>query len=1340
MATHGSLAPFDSSTEDWTSYTQRMNYYFVANDVADGAKKRSILLSACGATTYKIIRNLVEEDKLDTTSYDDIVKLVKAHFDPTPSAIMQRYKFNTRTREEGESVAAYVAALRDIAQHCEYKENLQDMLRDRLVCGVRHKGITNRLLAEKKLDYDKALELAKAIESAETNTKQLQSTPPTATGTPQTQPATQSTASAPQVNRTMHPKKGRGQRKQNPKQSSTQMPCYRCGGDGHSPAQCRFKDAVCHACKKRGHIVRACRSKLKMPKKTHHLQEEHTDSEEDDGAYTLFTVRSLASQPLVGKVTINGVAVQMELDTGAAYSVITQTTYQRIAQQKSINSLEPSDLRLRSYSGDNIQVYGQVPVVARYGQQERELYVQVVAGNGPDLMGRDWLSELKVTLKVGEVNTVEGGNSLQTVLERHSAVFEKGLGCLKGMTAKLNVDNNATPKFYKARTVPLALKEKVEAELDNLESMGIISPIQFSRWAAPVVPVIKQNGGVRLCGDYKLTVNQASPVDSYPLPRVDELLASLSGGKLFSKLDLSQAYLQLPLDEQSQEYVTVNTHKGLYRYNRLPFGVSSAPSIFQRTMDNLMRGIKGVSTYIDDILISGSTIDEHLQTLDVVLQKLETAGLKLNKSKCFFLHSQVEYLGHIIDKVGLHPTAEKVLAIREAPRPHNVSELRSFFGIINYYNRFLPNLSTKLAPLYRLLQKSVPWTWGNSENQAFEAAKRALQDNSLLVHFDEKKPLVLACDASQYGLGAVLSHVMEDGQERPIAYASRTLSPAEKNYAQIEKEGLAIIFGVKKFHYYLYGRPFVIESDHQPLSYLFNEKKGISQTASSRIQRWALTLSAYQYTIRHKAGISLSNADALSRLPRPVTTHSDRVPGDLLHLFNHLSATTVSARAIKEWTNKDPTLSKVRRYVMTGWPSTASDEFKPYQSRAKELSVQDGCVLWGSRVVIPPQGRLAVLEELHETHPGATKMKALARSYVWWPKMDCEIETVVKQCPVCQESRASPPLAPLHPWQWPSQLWSRVHLDFAGPYMGHMFLVIVDAHSKWLDAHIMSAITSLKTIEVLRSVFAIYGLPQTIVTDNGPSFTSEEFAQFMARNGIKHVKSAPYHPSSNGQAERAVQTLKLGIKRTKGGSIQERLSKFLFDYRITPHTTTGIAPCELLMKRKLRSRFDLLYPEIGERVEKRQLKQSESHDRKKELRKFTKDEEVYVENFTKKNPRWIPGIITEVTGPLSYEIQLQDGTKVKRHIDHVRKREVQSSPEPVTGTEVSDTLLGPTLAPEVNTPAVGGNSPPPEADPSAVNLPRRPPVVPPSVNQPNPTLRRSTRSRPPPARYGQNEI
>ena len=287
-----------------------------------------------------------------------------------------------------------------------------------------------------------------------------------------------------------------------------------------------------------------------------------------------------------------------------------------------------------------------------------------------------------------------------------------------------------------------------------------------------------------------------------------------------------------------------------------------------------------------------------------------------------------------------------------------------------------------------------------------------------------------------------------------------------------------------------------------------------------------------------------------------------------------------------------------------------------------------------------PQGQAVVLEELHETHPGCTKMKALARSYIWWPKMDRDIEDLVKKCRVCQESRASPPSAPLHPWQWPAQPWARVHLDFAGPYLGHTYLVIVDASSKWLDAHIMSSMSSEKTIETLRSVFATHGLPQMIVTDNGPSFTSNEFREFTQKNGIKHVTSAPYHPSSNGQAERAVQTVKQGLKRTPGKTVQERLSKFLFKYRLTPNSMTGVAPCELLMKQKLRSSLDLVFPTVQGRVEDKQAKQKALHD-------GALNDRVYVENFTTKKQRWIAGTIVKVTGPLSYEVELVNGLRVR---------------------------------------------------------------------------------------------
>ena len=788
------------------------------------------------------------------------------------------------------------------------------------------------------------------------------------------------------------------------------------------------------------------------------------------------------------------------------------------------------------------------------------------------------------------------------------------------------------------------------------------------------------------------------------MPKVEELVTALAGGKIFTKLDMSQAYLQLPLDEVSKEVLVINTLKGLFKYNRLPFGISSAAAIFQRHMETLLQGIPGVKVYIDDILITGRTNKEHLQNLETVLQRLQEAGLHLNREKCYFMMPSIEYLGYVIDAQGRHPTTEKVKAIRDAPAPENVTQLRSFLGLLNYYGKFLPNLSSSLRPLHDLLCKNQKWTWTAKHEEAFQAAKDSLQANSLLVHFDPDKPLILAADASDYGIGAVLSHVMEDGQERPIAYTSRTLNAAEKRYSQLDKEALAIISGIKKFHNYIYGRHFVIQSDHKPLSYLFNEQKGIPQMASARIQRWALMLSAYRYSIQYKSGKTLSNADGLSRLPRPATPSNYSVPADLEHLVNHLSTTCISADNIKDWTGRDPTLSQVRKFLESGWPGKVQDkELAPYFNKRDELSLLDGCILWGTRVVVPPPGRTRVLEELHETHPGVNRMKSLARSYIWWPHMDADIEELVRSCQVCQESRPSPATAPLHPWTWPEKPWSRLHLDFAGPYCGHMYLVLMDAHSKWLDVIIMKNITTTTTIEQLRIIFATHGLPQKVVTDNGPTFTSHLFRDFMVSNGILHITSAPYHPSTNGLAERAVQSFKTALKRITGSTVQERLSKFLLKYRLTPHTTAGVPPAELLMGRRPRSRLDLLYPDLSQKVHKQQFKQKLAHDNTKPLRSFQVGDLVYAENFSSTTPKWLPGKVLETTGPLSYKVELEDGSVVRRHVDNIRERSPSHSLEAQTGpqldTEVAPDAVDPLILPDLPaTPAV--QLVPPTVDPT----------------------------------------
>ena len=636
-------------------------------------------------------------------------------------------------------------------------------------------------------------------------------------------------------------------------------------------------------------------------------------------------------------------------------------------------------------------------------------------------------------------------------MENHADLFIDELGLAKHVEAKIHIDPDATPRFHRPRPVPYALRPKVEEELKRLEKEGVIEPVQFVDWAAPIVPIVKQDGTVRICGDYKVTINRASKLDTYPLPRVEDLFAALGNGKSFTKLDLAHAYQQIKLDEASRDLTVINTHKGLYRYNRLPFGVSSAPAIFQRIMEGILQGIPNVAVYIDDILVTGKTDEEHLDTLDRVLTRLQEKGLRLKKRKCEFMRPSVEYLGHIISAEGLRPTQEKVRAINDAPAPQNVTQLRSFVGLVNFYSKFLPNLATRLAPLYHLLQKEAKWCWEAAQKKSFKEAKAQLSSSALLAHYDPSQELLLTCDASPYGVGAVLSHRLADGNDKPVAFASRSLAAAEKKYAQIEKEGLAIVFGVKRFHQYLAGRKFTINSDHKPLQTLFSETRPVPVLASARIQRWAQLLGAYDYVIAYKPGDQLANADSLSRLPLPEAPMDVPVPGETILLMSNLQDTPVTAKQVKSWTDRDPQLARVRLLVQKGWSDTDGEDLPDFRRRKAELSVQDGCILWGSRVVIPTAGRIKIMEELHESHPGIVRMKSLARSYVWWPGMDKDLETKVAICSDCQRIRKSPPPAMLHPWEWPTRPWARLHVDYAGPFMGKMFLVVVDAHSKWMN-------------------------------------------------------------------------------------------------------------------------------------------------------------------------------------------------------------------------------------------------------------------------------------------------
>ena len=921
---YGCLEEFSPEIETFASYSERVELFLQAHAVPDD-RQVAVVLNAVGVKNYSLLRGLVAPARPSEKTVTELLDLLKGHYEPEPVIIAERYHFYTRNQKEEESVVQYAAELRRRASTCSFGDHLDDALRDRLVCGILSAGARKKLLAEKKLKFQGAVAIATNYETIEKDSRSIQ----------------QQHESG-DAHKVTYKGKDIGDK-----------PCYRCGRQGHTPSTCRFRNARCNNCSKLGHIAAVCRSNPgkkynRSQGKTHKVDEQADEtsgeSEDDLGVFQIQSISS-HSPPIMISLKLNGQTIEMELDTGASLSLISEEVKDKYLPHV---PLQPTHIRLQTYTAQSIKVLGKCQVTVKYGVQEKSLVVIVVAGKRPCLFGRNWLKHIVLDWSsISHVSLAEK-QKVDNVCSKYGAVFREETGIMKNFKAKLQLRKNAIPRFHRPRQVPFALKEAVGHELDRLEGCGILEKVKTSEWAAPIVAVPKKDGRIRVCGDYKVTINPSLDIDVYPLPNVDEMFAVMAGGEKFTKLDLTNAYQQMELDNFSRDLVTINTHQGLYRYTRLPFGAASAPAIFQRTMDTILQGLDKVVCYIDDILLTGVDDNDHLKTLEAVLQRLEQHGITLKKGKCTFLSKSVEFLGYRIDAQGLHTTPDKLGAILKAPYPTNVGELRSFLGLLNYYNRFIPNLASTLHPLHDLLRKHNKWLWTTACSYAVDEARHKLVSSDLLVHFTSSLPIKLDTDASAYGLGAVISHICKDGKERPIAFASRTLSKSERNYSQLEKEALAIIFGIKKFHKYLYGKHFVLVTDHKPLTTILSPGNAVPTLAAARLQRWALLLSAYSYSIGYRSTEQHGNADSLSRLPLP---HCPKREFDVDTLFNIIHMSSLHSK-LKAATLTDPKLSKIVEFIRTGWPQTVNEELTAYWRRRNELSVEVGCLLWGRRVII----------------------------------------------------------------------------------------------------------------------------------------------------------------------------------------------------------------------------------------------------------------------------------------------------------------------------------------------------------------------------------------------------
>lgn len=796
----------------------------------------------------------------------------------------------------------------------------------------------------------------------------------------------------------------------------------------------------------------------------------------------------------------------------------------------------------------------------RTGDRMARDRIYVVDGLVEPLLGKALIKRLEL-IKFTAAVQEEG-----TWKIKYAKLF-KGLGCLKQeytITTDGDVKPYATPV---PRIIPAARKAAAHAEIKRMVQLGVIRPVEKpTKWCSPCVVVMKKSGAVRMCIDYT-RLNEAVQREYHPMPSTEELLGDLNGAIVFSKLDANSGYWQIPLSEESKDLTTFITPFGRFQCNRLPFGISSAPEHFQRQMQGVLVGIPNILCQMDDILVYGKCKEEHDTALEMVLQRLERAGLTLNPDKCEFEVNKVIFLGHVVDKNGISADPEKIKAIREFPAPRNRKEVKSFLGVVQWLGKFTPLLAQKTAAIRLLLCKTSDWSWGDAQKAEFEEVKDLMTCAPTLKPFNMNAPTRLSTDASSFGLGAAILQEVE-GEWQPIAFASRSMTPTERRYAQIEKEALAICWAAEKFHYFLAGRAFDVETDHKPLVSLLGTKE--LARLPIRLQRFRLRMLSYSYRIFYTPGNKLVLADLLSRDWRSEAMPAEgsiSVLDDELteQLMEGLPISQLRLKRLQAATSEDWLGSHLVRYSRGRWPNKASlpRELQELHPVRDSITEKDGVAFHHQRIYIPEEEREQVLKDIHKAHQGESKCLRIAKEAVWWPRMTEDIKQVVRECPTCLEHRAVK-REPLKLTPLPDKPWWRLGMDLFEKDDVN-YLVMVDYYSRYIVVKRLNETTSEAMINVIEGIWTTLGIPHTVVTDNGPQFKSEAFTLFMRKWDVEHISSSPKNPQSNGPAERAVQTAKALMRKNVNWEVA------LGYYRDTP-LATGFSPSQLLFGRGMNTR------------------------------------------------------------------------------------------------------------------------------------------------------------------------
>ncbi|CAI6357006.1 unnamed protein product [Macrosiphum euphorbiae] len=788
-----------------------------------------------------------------------------------------------------------------------------------------------------------------------------------------------------------------------------------------------------------------------------------------------------------------------------------------------------------------------------------------------------------------------------------------------------------------------------------------------SEWQNNLVLIEKPDKSLRMCLDPK-DLNKCIIRERVEIPTLEEVRNKLMNKSFFTIVDLKDGFYQCELKAESKQYCAFSTPFGTYQFNRLPFGIACAPELFQQLTNKYFGNINNVCVYIDDILISGATKEEHDEALEKVMRTARQLNIKFNKTKFQFQKNQIKYLGLNFSQKGVEPDKERVRVITELKSPTNIKELQSILGMINYLRAFIPNMSEIVGPMRELLRKDSMWVWSKECEAAFNSLKDILAQVPTLANYDYRDSFEIQSNASQKAIGCCLFQ-----KGRPVYYASRCLSSTEQDYAQIEKEMLAIKFSCEKFHRLIYGQKIIkVQTDHQPLISIM--KKDIHRIPNNRLRRMRVYLLGYNLDVQYCPGKYMYVADLLSRNYTTHTEKTDKTLNDIVHTIEdiRIEFNNNKENEFKKATSEDIVLSKILQYLKKGWPAKIEDwgEIRHFHKIRSELVCEKDLIYYGCCLVVPQIMRKYIVNKLHETHLGTTKTIKKSKQIFFWPGMVSDITNCVSQCETCLKFSKNKIKEPLKSHSIPDYPFQKIGIDIA-EINGCNYLVAMDYYSRWLEVLKLKNKTSESVIEVLKIVFSRLGVPREIVADNNPC-GSQQFKDFSKKWQFTIILSSPNYPKSNGLAEKAVGIAKDMIK--KATYENKDLKLFLLNYRNTPVAGLKYSPAQLMMSRELRTPSNCLNQNIFKprvvncSVENQlnKIKQKQWYDKNagSEEKVFNKGEKVVI--YDKFRKEWNTAeVMSKTKWPRSYLVKDGKG-KILRRNTHFIKPVEQSIVEKTT--------------------------------------------------------------------------